>query len=142
MSNSFSLLDGLAEELRVPAAESISEDFEDEDESIFGAIEETIEGELSASDVNAILDDENDDNEAADVELDDEELQAITDDALDEDLKILEALLAALGWANVEQWLAILALSGARVNLKFYPIGLAWHNVFQFWCKSTKKSVE
>lgn len=94
MSNSFSLLDGLTEELRVPAVESISEDFEDEDESIFGAIEETIDGELSASDVNAILDDENDDNEAADVELDDEELQAITDDALDEDLKILEALLA------------------------------------------------
>jgi hypothetical protein len=54
-----------------------------------------------------------------------------------ERLQILETLLAALGWANVEQWLAVLALSRARMNLKFYSIGLAWHNIFLFWCKVT-----
>lgn len=88
-----SLLDGLADELRVSAFESLSEDFDDEDEELSDAIEEVIDDELSASDIKAILDDENDDNEAADVEEDDEDLQAITDDAIDEDLKILEALL-------------------------------------------------
>ncbi len=88
-----SLLDGLADEMRASAIESLSEDFDDEDEVFSDAIEEVIDDELSASDIKAILDDENDDNEAADVEEDDEDLQAITDDAIDEDLKILEALL-------------------------------------------------
>lgn len=88
-----SLLDGLDDEMRASAIESLSEDFDDEDEVFSDAIEEVIDDELSASDIKAILDDENDDNEAADVEEDDEDLQAITDDAIDEDLKILEALL-------------------------------------------------
>jgi hypothetical protein len=88
-----SLLDGLADEMRASAIESLSEDFDDEDEVFSDAIEEVIDDELSASDIKAILDDENDDNEAADVEEDDEDLQAITDDAIDEDLKILEARL-------------------------------------------------
>lgn len=95
-SSSFSLLDGLAEELKVPSLEALAEDFEDEDDYISDAIEAVVDAELTPTDVNAILDDENDDNEAADVEEDDEDLQAITDDALDEDLATLEALLAEL----------------------------------------------
>lgn len=89
-----SLLDGLADEMRASAIESLSEDFDDEDEVFSDAIEEVIDDELSASDIKAILDDENDDNEAADVEEDDEDLQAIANDVIDEDLKILEALLS------------------------------------------------
>lgn len=95
-SSSFSLLDGLAEELKVPSLEALAEDFEDEDDYISEAIEAVVDAELTPTDVNAILDDENDDNEAADVEKDDEDLQAITDDVLDEDLATLEALLAEL----------------------------------------------
>lgn len=95
-SSSFSLLDGLAEELKVPSLEALAEDFEDEDDYISDAIEAVVDAELTPTDVNAILDDENDDNEAADVEEDDEDLQAITDDVLDEDLATLEALLAEL----------------------------------------------
>lgn len=95
-SSSFSLLDGLAEELKVPSLEALAEDFEDEDDYVSDAIEAVVDAELTPTDVNAILDDENDDNEAADVEEDDEDLQAITDDVLDEDLATLEALLAEL----------------------------------------------
>lgn len=96
MPSNFSLLDGLAEEPKIPAAESLSEDFDDLDDDLLDAIEATIDEELSDADIKAILDDENDDNEAADVEEDDEDLQAITDDALDEDLGVLESLMRGL----------------------------------------------
>lgn len=96
MPSNFSLLDGLAEELKIPAAESLYEDFDDLEDDPLDAIEATIDEELSDADIKAILDDENDDNEAADVEEDDEDLQAITDDALDEDLGVLESLMRGL----------------------------------------------
>ena len=34
--------------------------------------------------------------------------------------------------------LAVLVLSRAQVDLKLYSVGLVWHNVFLFWCKSKK----
>ena len=91
----FSLLDGLTEELGVSSVtEAFIEDLEDQRIEDEEALEATMDKELSEEDIRAILDDDNDDNEAAEIEEDDEDVQAIADDSLDEDLKSLEAMLA------------------------------------------------
>lgn len=86
-----SLLDGLSEDLGIsPIAESFLEDLEDARDEREAAIEAAVKSvELSQKDIAAILDDNNDDNELADMLTDDfgsDETSSETDmDWVDED---------------------------------------------------------
>ena len=51
-------------------------------------------------------------------------------------VQLLEALLHSLGGTDVEQGLAVLALRRAGMNLKFYSVCLARHNLSEFCLQS------
>lgn len=108
-----SLLDGLAEQLGVgrydPALEAEEELELDQSYALEAAMEaidkfdqELEDGELSEADIRAILDDNNPDNVAADIEMGEENPGTVGGDELSEEVKALEALLDEINGEDTE----------------------------------------
>ena len=97
-----SLLDGLAEQLGVGGYDPVMEAEEEYELEMNPALEAALKeidklenagSELSPEDIEAILNDDNPDNVAADIETGEENQDAIGSDAVPDEFKALEAML-------------------------------------------------